>query len=104
MTIYNVKIHTMNKERQVIDNGYVSFENGVITKIGEGTPKITNSDYDGRGCDLYPGFIDAHTHLGLTTNGVGVESEDFNEESDPTASQLRIVDGINPMDTSFKKH
>lgn len=103
MTIYNVKIHTMNKERQVIDNGYVSFENGVITKIGEGTPKITNSDYDGRGCDLYPGFIDAHTHLGLTTNGVGVESEDFNEESDPTASQLRIVDGINPMDTSFQK-
>lgn len=103
MTIYNVKIHTMNKERQVIDNGYVSFENGVITKIGEGTPKITDSDYDGRGCDLYPGFIDAHTHLGLTTNGVGVESEDFNEESDPTASQLRIVDGINPMDTSFQK-
>lgn len=103
MTIYNVKIHTMNKERQVIDNGYVSFENGVITKIGEGTPKITNSDYDGGGCDLYPGFIDAHTHLGLTTNGVGVESEDFNEESDPTASQLRIVDGINPMDTSFQK-
>ena len=103
MTIYNVKIHTMNKERQVIDSGYVSFENGIITEIGEGTPKITDSDYDGGGCDLYPGFIDAHTHLGLTTNGVGVESEDFNEESDPTASQLRIVDGINPMDTSFQK-
>lgn len=93
----------MNKERQVIDCGFVSFENGVITKIGEGTPKITDNDYDGKGCDLYPGFIDAHTHLGLTTNGVGVESEDFNEESDPTASQLRIADGINPMDTSFKK-
>ena len=103
MTIYNVKIHTMNKERQVIENGYVSFENGVITEIGEGTPKINDKNYDGRGCDLYPGFIDAHTHLGLTTNGVGVESEDFNEESDPTASQLRIADGINPMDTSFQK-
>lgn len=103
MTIYNVKIHTMNKERQVIDSGYVSFENGVITEIGKGMPTVTDSDYDGRGCDLYPGFIDAHTHLGLTTNGVGVESEDFNEESDPTASQLRIVDGINPMDTSFQK-
>lgn len=93
----------MNKERQVMDNGYVSFENGVITEIGKGMPTVTDSDYDGGGCDLYPGFIDAHTHLGLTTNGVGVESEDFNEESDPTASQLRIVDGINPMDTSFQK-
>ena len=103
MTIYNIKIHTMNKDRQIIDNGYISFENGVITEIGEGKPQITDQDFDGKGSDLYPGFIDAHTHLGLTTNGVGVESEDFNEESDPTASQLRIVDGINPMDTSFQK-
>lgn len=102
MTIYNVKIHTMDKERRVIQNGFVSFENGVITAIGEGMPAaVSESDYNGQGCSLYPGFIDAHTHLGLTTNGVGVESEDFNEESDPTASQLRIADGINPMDTSF---
>lgn len=104
MTIYNVKIYTMNADRDVIKNGFVSFENGVISHIGEGKPTvITDSDYDGKGASLYPGFIDAHTHLGLTTNGVGVESEDFNEESDPTASQLRIADGINPMDTSFKE-
>lgn len=104
MTIYNVKIHTMNLQRRVIDNGFVCFENGVITHIGEGKPQDpADSDFDGKGCDLYPGFIDAHTHLGLTTNGVGVESEDFNEESDPTASQLRIADGINPMDTSFRE-
>lgn len=102
MTIYNVKIHTMNAKRDVIENGYVSFENGKITQIGNGKPDdISDKKLDGKGCDLYPGFIDAHTHLGLTTNGVGVESEDFNEESDPTASQLRIADGINPMDTSF---
>ena len=102
MTIYNVRIYTMDSDRRVIENGYVSFENGKITNMGEGMPKsVSESDYDGKGCDLYPGFIDAHTHLGLTTNGVGVESEDFNEESDPTASQLRIADGINPMDTSF---
>lgn len=104
MTIYNVKIHTMNAERDVIENGYVSFENGVITELGTGKPAaISDKGFDGKGCDLYPGFIDAHTHLGLTTNGVGVESEDFNEESDPTASQLRIADGINPMDTSFQE-
>ncbi|MGN1133221.1 MAG: amidohydrolase [Oscillospiraceae bacterium] len=104
MTIYNVKIHTMNAEREIIENGYVSFENGVITRIGERNPPIVSGkDYDGKGYDLYPGFIDAHTHLGLTTNGVGIESEDFNEESDTNASQLRIADGINPMDTSFKE-
>lgn len=104
MTIYNVKIYTMNADREVIENGFVSFENGIITKIGVGMPEcIDDNDFDGQGASLYPGFIDAHTHLGLTTNGVGVESEDFNEESDPTASQLRISDGINPMDTSFNE-
>lgn len=104
MTIYNVKIYTMNADREVIENGFVSFENGIITKIGVGMPEcIDDNDFDGHGASLYPGFIDAHTHLGLTTNGVGVESEDFNEESDPTASQLRIADGINPMDTSFNE-
>lgn len=104
MTIYNVKIYTINKNRDVIENGYVRFEKSKITEIGTGLPKdISESDLDGKGASLYPGFIDAHTHLGLTTNGVGVESEDFNEESDPTASQLRIADGINPMDTSFQE-
>ena len=104
MTIYNVKIYTMNADREVIENGFVSFENGIITEIGVGMPEcIDDNDFDGYGASLYPGFIDAHTHLGLTTNGVGVESEDFNEESDPTASQLRIADGINPMDTSFNE-
>ena len=102
MTIYNVTIHTMNAESKLVESGYVRFENGVITAVCEGIPEhISADDIDGKGADLYPGFIDAHTHLGLTTNGVGVESEDFNEESDTTASQLRIADGINPMDTSF---
>lgn len=104
MTIYNVKIYTMNTDRDVIEKGFVSFKNGIITHVGKGEPSaITDSDFNGNGASLYPGFIDAHTHLGLTTNGVGVESEDFNEESDPTASQLRIADGINPMDISFKE-
>lgn len=102
MTIYNVKIYTMDKNRKVIDNGYVSFQNGIITKVSQGYPTdISCDDIDGNGSSVYPAFIDAHTHLGLTTNGVGVESEDFNEESEPVSSQLRICDAINPMDASF---
>jgi imidazolonepropionase-like amidohydrolase len=41
--------------------------------------------------------------LGLTTNGVGIESEDFNEESEPCSAQLRIIDAVNPFDESFEK-
>ncbi|WP_124100281.1 amidohydrolase [Ruminococcus sp. Marseille-P6503] len=104
MTIYNVRIYTQNKNRDIIEKGYVSFENGVITNIGAGAyNEISDGDLDGEGKTLYPGFIDAHTHLGLTTNGVGMESEDFNEESEPVSPQLRICDGINPFDISFSE-
>lgn len=104
MTIYNVRIYTQDKERKIIENGFVCFENGMITKVCCGEPEtVSQGDIDGKGFTLYPGFIDAHTHLGLTTNGVGMESEDFNEESEPVSPQLRICDGINPFDISFSE-
>jgi len=104
MTITNVKIFTMNDSEEIIDNGYVTFEKGRITAVSHGIPsEISEDDIDGEGLTLYPGFIDAHTHLGLTSSGVGVEGEDLNEEFDPCTPQLRIIDGINPIDYSFKR-
>ncbi|MBR1750538.1 MAG: amidohydrolase [Ruminococcus sp.] len=101
--IKNAKIITMDKRRRVIENGYVKWNNkGFITKVAEG--ECDESDaFDAKGLTLYPGFIDAHTHLGLTTNGVGEESDDFNEESDPCTPHMHIIDGINPMDESFEE-
>ena len=101
MTIYNARIYTQDKDRRIIENGFVRFENGLITKVGEGTPDVSAEDINANGAALYPGFIDIHTHLGLTTNGVGAESEDFNEESEPVSPQLHILDAINPFDISF---
>lgn len=104
MKIYNVKIFTMNKTRSVIEKGWVEITEGKITAVCEGTPSsFEDVDIDGGGAALYPGFIDAHTHVGLTTNGVGIESEDFNEESEPCSAQLRVIDAINPFDESFEK-
>ncbi|MGO0916384.1 amidohydrolase family protein, partial [Clostridioides difficile] len=31
---------------------------------------------------VFPGFIDAHTHLGLWEDGIGFEGADGNEETD----------------------
>lgn len=104
MKIYNVKIFTMNKARSVIEKGWVEITEGKITAVCEGKPSsFEDVDIDGGGAALYPGFIDAHTHVGLTTNGVGIESEDFNEESEPCSAQLRVIDAINPFDESFEK-
>ncbi|MBR1764699.1 MAG: amidohydrolase family protein [Ruminococcus sp.] len=103
MIIYNAKIFTQNGERQVIENGYVRFEEGRITEIGAGAPELSGECFDAEGKALYPGFIDIHTHLGLTTGGTGAEGEDFNEESEPVSAKLHILDGINPLDVSFSK-
>ena len=103
MVIFNAKIYSMNDNNDIIENGYVQCENGNIIGVGEGFPD--NDDerlIDANGCSLYPGFIDAHTHLGLFTSGVGIEGEDFNEDSDPITPQLSAIDGINPMDSAFE--
>lgn len=103
MVIYNAKIHTMNAEREVF-TGSVTIKDGIITEVSRQPHRAVKADWiNAHGADLYPGFIDAHTHVGLTTNGVGVESEDFNEESEPCSPQLRITDAINPFDVSFEK-
>lgn len=103
MVIFNAKIYTMNDNDEILENGYVQYESGKIIGVGEGFPdKDGDRLVDANGCSLYPGFIDAHTHLGLFTSGVGIEGEDFNEDSDPITPQLSAIDGINPMDSAFE--
>jgi imidazolonepropionase-like amidohydrolase len=52
---------------QVINKGYIAFDKGKITAIGEGTPANTNGAdvIDATGKQLYPGFICPITSLGL---------------------------------------
>lgn len=99
MIIYNAKIYTCDKDFTVIENGFVRVEGSKIVQVGKGACK---GDFDAHGKYLLPGFIDCHTHLGLTTAGVGLEGEDLNESVDACTPQLRMIDGINPLDYSFE--
>lgn len=102
MYIFNVRINTM--ENLIIENGYVEIDGSKIIRVSEGSPKKTNeNDIDGHGKNLYPGFIDAHTHLGIIGDGVGFESDDCNEETDPVTPHLRTIDAINPFDRCFEE-
>lgn len=77
-------------------------EEGKIKKIGkieelpEGSVTI-----NAEGLRIYPGFVEAHGHIGLDGYGIGYEGQDYNETNDIISPQLRGIDGIKAMDPAF---
>ena len=77
--------------------------NGKIAAIGENLEIPQDADLvNAEGLNVYPGLIDAHSHIGLDGWAVGYEGSDYNELNDPVTPQLRAIDGINPFDYSLK--
>ena len=71
--------------------------------ISTGTDFSDEGDIiDAGGCHVYPGFVEAHSHLGLDGYGIGVEGKDYNELNDICTPQLRAIDSFNPMDPSVR--
>lgn len=69
--VYNARIITMNREMDIIGQGYLRIKDGKITEIGQaGTLNIgaeTHTEYtDAQGMFLIPGFVNTHTHLPMT--------------------------------------
>lgn len=80
-------------------------ENGKIVKIApELEQDLINGAriLDAQGLQVYPGFVEAHCHLGLDGYGIGFEGADYNETTDSLTPQLSAVDGINPQDESIR--
>ncbi|WP_195985098.1 amidohydrolase [Clostridium sp. D33t1_170424_F3] len=103
MLIINAFLHTMTGQN--IENGYLRAEDGVIREMGPMPVKPSEEEivYDAQGAGLYPGFIDAHTHLGMWEDGLTFEGDDGNEETDPVTPQMRAIDAINPVDRCFRE-
>ena len=75
---------------------------GKIAGIGTDLTAPADAEiFDADGLDVYPGFVDAHTHIGLDGYGIGYEGCDCNEMNDIWTPQLRAIDGINPRDPSL---
>lgn len=102
MLIKNGKIFTMGA-KGIIENGDIRIENGKIIEISENLNKKDNEDViELNGEFVYPGFIDAHCHMGLYEWGMGFEGADGNEMTDPITPHMRGIDGINPMEVGFR--
>lgn len=79
-------------------------EDGKIKAIGEnleipGDAEVVDAD----GLQVYPGFVEAHGHIGLDGYGIGYEGMDYNEMNDILSPQMRGIDGVKPMDPAFPK-
>ena len=129
MIIYNAEIYTMESQEPIRD-GYVIFDRKKIIRIGSGddwmnwletagkeNPDLyVRRDYvendeqtesvqtiDAKGARLYPGFIDAHSHLGLFDDGLTDEGSDGNEIVSPISPDLRAIDGMHNGDVCFSE-
>jgi len=89
-------------ENGIIDNGVILVEGERIKEVGTDISIPAQCRLiDVSGKYVCPGFIDAHTHIGLDEEIYRVEGDDVNETTDPLTPQLRAIDGINLADLAF---
>ena len=76
-----------------IDDGTVIVENGRIREVGARLPAPAGATVvDARGAWVFPGFIEARSHLGLAEIDLVDVMRDEDEATDPVLPQLRALD------------
>ncbi len=102
LLVRNARLYTVASG--VIERGSILIENGLIAAVG---PAVTAPAgvrvLDATGLTVTPGLIDAHSHLGVTEQGIGAEGSDGNEMTEPATPQMRAIDGINPHEEGFRE-
>ena len=103
MLIVNACVLPM--EGDAIPCGYVRTKGAKIAALGPmeeaPAPAAGETVFDAAGDFVLPGLVDAHCHLGVCGDSVGLEGDDCNEMSEAVTPQLRAIDGVNPMDRGF---
>lgn len=101
LLIRNGTIHTM--AGKVLKKHDILIENAKITELARNIDAPVNDTEIIEADDLhvYPGFIDAHSHVGISQEKLGEEGNDCNEYTNPVTPCMRAIDAINPMDSAF---
>lgn len=97
--IKGAMIHTVTKGDF---RGDLRLEDGKIAEIGsdiKGDESYTIIEAEE--LHAYPGFIDAHCHVGMWEEGTGDPGDDGNEVTDPITPHIRALDACNVMDEGF---
>lgn len=100
MLIRNGLLFTMEQEQP--QHADMLIKDGKIEKIA---PSIAVKEhvevFDAKGMQVFPGFIDAHSHIGIAQEKETVQGDITNEGTNPITPCMRAIDAINPMDSAF---
>lgn len=100
LCIQNGILHTMDSQGTI--RADLLAEEGKIIRIEEHiAPPEQAEILDAAGFHVYPGLIDAHSHIGIAEEKIGTQGDDSNEGTNPVTPWLRAIDAINPMDSAF---
>lgn len=100
LLIKNGTLNTMLKDEPV--KADLLAENGKIVQLAKHINESPDMQIiDAKGMQVYPGFIDAHSHIGISEEKSGRQGDDCNESTNPVTACMRAIDAINPMDSAF---
>ena len=100
-TLAITNAHVVPIEGEPYD-GTVVVTGGRISAVGKKARAPRGAEVvDAEGGWVLPGFVDAHTHVGVWGEGEGWSGQDTNEMTDPVTAQVRALDAIYPADIGF---
>lgn len=101
MIIQNGKIFDAVHETPYVAD--IRVIDGKIAAIAEHLiPEQDECVYDASGLQVYPGLVEAHCHIGLSTDGFDLASSDYNERSEVTGAHMRGIDSFNPQNRCIR--
>lgn len=101
LAIVNACVETISNGR--LENAKLFIKDKKIANIGKDIDiSLCSNIIDAFGRTITPGLIDAHTHAGLSEQGIGWEGDDTNESTHPANPYCSVLDGINMRDRSFE--
>ena len=100
LLIQHGTLHTMEADDSI--KADLLIRDGKIVKIAEKiSPEKDVQILNAEGLHIYPGFIDAHSHIGIAEEQTTAQTDSSNEGTNPVTPYIRAIDGINPMDSAF---
>ena len=101
MLIKNGTIHDAVHEAPYVAD--IAVENSKIKAIAPGLKPAKGEEVlDAAGKQVFPGMVDAHSHVGLDDFGLGNAGKDYNEKTSCVTPELRGIDSFYPQDQGVR--